>query len=70
MNEERTNELKEEMKKVLGDWWEEVDFNFVIERLIDYGIIEEVNMNDNNAYDDIYEILFEAIREMFRIRFC
>ena len=68
LSEERTNELKTAMKYELNEWWEEVDFNFVIENLINNGVIEEVNMDDANAYDDIYEALSEAIRESFLVR--
>ena len=68
LSEERTNELKTAMKYELNEWWEEVDFNFVIENLINNGVIEEVNMDDANAYDDIYEVLSEAIRESFLVR--
>ena len=64
MNEERKNELKEAMKEKLGNWWESVDFNFVIEDLVSDGVIEEVNMDDANAYDDIYECLYQT-REVF-----
>lgn len=70
MNEERKNELKEAMLAELEEWWYRVDFNFVVENLIGDETISEVNMDDNNAYDEIYETLSEAIAESFRTRFC
>ena len=55
------DEVKDEVQYEIKRWFECVDFEFVIQRLVDREIISEDAIEEGKVYDEIYEIIEEGV---------
>ena len=63
------DEVREEIQDELRKWFECVDFEFVIEKLIDRGLINSERMyngKDYKFYDSVYELIEEEMSKFFK----
>ena len=59
------DEVKEEIQYEIEKWFECVDFEFVIEKLLDREILPEGCLEELKVYDEIYEMIEEEVGNIF-----
>ena len=58
--------LQEEVQYEIQNWFEHVDFEFIIGRLLDKEILPEGSLEELKVYDEVYEVIEEEVGKIFR----